>query len=136
MKNLLLLLLCAFSLSVSADQIEIKRNDNILDISEFNATDTLYIENNFKVDALMGLQILFKGVTGTADGTLNIYETNDLDELYMEVASSQLPYTISAADESIGFTKDGLPYKYIVIILDKNGMTGGEFKTLLNIKQY
>ena len=101
-----------------------------------SAVDTFYIESKYKVDALMGLQVIYKDVVGTPDGSFNVYETNDLQELYVEIPSTQLPYTIDTANVSIGLPKDGLPFKYIPIIFSKNSMTGGTIKVILNIKQY
>ncbi len=137
MKTLLLLTtLALITLTTDAAKIQIKRGVTEIDISTLNATDTIYLLNEFKVGATIGVQIIFKNVTGTPDGTVNALETNDLDELYMQIVSAQLPHTISAANETLGLSKLGEPWEYLIFVVDKNGMTGGTLKFDTNIIQY
>lgn len=138
MKKLLFIfavLLLAGNLLYS-QKITLALGKNTINIATLRPTDTILIPNDYKSTAIMGLQVVFRNVTGTPNGSFNLYQTWGTDVRYVPLGVAGLPYTLANANASVAFEKSYLPFNWIPMILTKNGMTGGYIDIYLRIKQY
>lgn len=94
-----------------------------IDISTMAAIDSVIYDVKFTSE--LGLQIVFRGVTGATDGSFNLFVGHADTTAVSGIVSTLLPYTISSADEVVPFEKTILAFSKLKIKFTKNGMTGG-----------
>jgi hypothetical protein len=134
MKTILLTLTLLFSVTLFSQNIADKKV-NTYNIATLGAVDTIYIPINYKTsNNYIGLQIEYKGVTGTANGDYSIYMTNATTVDFELINVGVFPYTISTANEVAAYEKTNLNFTWMPIIFNKNGMTGGQIIIHLNLK--
>jgi hypothetical protein len=132
----LIFLLGIFATPAGAQQTTLVLGKNTINIASLSATDTILIPNDYKATAILGLQVVFRNVTGTPNGSFNLYQTWGDNVRYVPLGVSGLPYTLASANASVAFEKSYLPFNWMPMIITKNGMTGGYIDIYLRIKQY
>ena len=126
----------ALFLGIFAAQAQtLKQGKNTINIASLPAVDTFFVQTGVSTSGTLALQVVFRSVTGTTNGSFNLYQTLDLTALFGEFSNTELPYTISSANEVVAFEKQFTAYQYMPIIITKNQMTGGYIDIYLKVKE-
>jgi len=107
-------------------------NDNSTTYTIADATKTW--NTFFSNGANWSLQVVWAGLTGTLDGTIQLQGSNDGENFDNLPGVSSA--TLSTASGSQSFRKDKYDFKYFRVLFTKNNLSNtGTLKILLNIKK-
>lgn len=88
---------------------------------------------NFSNKNNWSLQVVWAGLTGTLDGTIQLQGSND--GVNFDNLSGTSSLSLSSANGSGSFRKDKFDFKYFRVLFTKNNLNNaGTLKMLLNIK--
>ena len=100
----------------------------VVDISTIVGTDETDLE--FFTKDPFGIQFIWDSLTGTLDGVINLYSSND--NVNFELLDNFTPIAVTTANDSASVFKSFYSFKYLRIEFVKNSITGGDFTYLIS----
>ena len=102
-----------------------------IDINTLGSTEDFVIRDSLKGFSIISVQVVWSGLTGTLDGTVDLIQSND-SETFDEMGVGT---TLSTAASSATIERLNFGGKFAGLRFVKTGITGGTLSAIMIVKR-